>query len=773
MWKYIRYSLLSVVGLISLATLLASGPMMWTGFVLTVGLALGGDQLLGDDMSEPGYRHPYLLDGALYLNLPILIALTIAFAWQLHPGDLMGLGQALSQVTGVDLLARKAQDAPIHLLGAGLGVGLLYGVCGTNVAHELTHRTWSRPAQWVGRWLLAFTCDASFSIEHVYGHHKHVATRQDPATSRRGESAWAFVVRSTWQSWRSAWRIEARRLAKQGHRAWSWRNKVITGAGMTAAIFAFFGWALGPIGLLVFAALSLYGKMWLELINYVEHYGIVRVKGAPVEPRHSWNCNQRMSSYMLYNLTRHSHHHAMGEKPFWQLRAYADTPTMPLGYMGMIVLALVPPLWNRVMIPRVLAWDAQFASDDEAGLITQANALSGHPWFTEGLPRHIALPPITSATPPSPRSEADQAVVPINLAQAAAGLLSGKRARTVSFQQPGSAPSGSTLELRGGETILQAALDQGMAFPHNCRVGGCASCKCRLVQGRVKALTDASYILSAQELAQGYILACQSVPREDVIVEVPGFHPSERSLVYKSGAQVVALEPLNHDIVRLRLRLDGPIHYLAGQYARLSVPGQIVAPRSYSFAAAPRHGETTREVEFHVRLVPGGQMSTWLHTRAAPGDRMHLEGPFGQTTLAALPSPVLCIAGGSGLAPIYALLEQAVQDTSGPVTLLFGARTQDDLYFAQELEQLERKFDGRLTVRALLSGEPQGSKWRGERGLVTDAIPADFAGRAYLCGPPAMVEAAKRALTHLPSDHVRADAFYDRRAAASPEAGAA
>ena len=106
---------------------------------------------------------------------------------------------------------------------------------------------------------------------------------------------------------------------------------------------------------------SLYGKSWLELINYVEHYGIVRVPGAPVEPRHSWNCNRRISGYLLYNLTRHSHHHAMGEKPFWQLRAYPDTPTMPLGYLGMVLIALIPPLWDRVMIPMVLAWDARFA----------------------------------------------------------------------------------------------------------------------------------------------------------------------------------------------------------------------------------------------------------------------------------------------------------------------------------------------------------------------------------------------------------------------------
>ena len=166
-------------------------------------------------------------------------------------------------------------------------------------------------------------------------------------------------------------------------------------------------------------------------------------------------------------------------------------------------------------------------------------------------------------------------------------------------------------------------------------------------------------------------------------------------------------------------------------------------------------------------------MSTWVHTQACVGARMHLEGPFGHTTLEDSDSPVLCVAGGSGLAPIWALLCQALSQNTGPITLVFGARTQRDLYFERELADLVTQFSGRLKVHCVLSEEPKDSDWEGQRGLVTAAIGHDFQGRAYLCGPPGMVDAARAALSHLPVDHIKADAFYDRGAAAPAVAGAA
>jgi alkane 1-monooxygenase len=769
MWKYARYGLLTTIGLGSLAAMFAGGAAMWVPFWSAVFLALGGDAIFGDDLSEPEYGHTWLLDAQLYSNLPLLLGLTFAFLWQISPTDLLGVGAAIESLTGFDAVAAREANAWWHYLGGGLGLGLFYGVAGTNVGHELTHRTWSAPAQIVGRWLLAFTSDASFAIEHVYGHHKHVATRQDPATSRRGENVYGFVLRSTVQSYISAWGIERERLAKQGRSVWSWRNRMHRGNLMTATYAALFYWGAGWMGVGVFMVVSLYGKAWLEMVNFTEHYGIVRVPGAPVEPRHSWNCNRRISGYLLYNLTRHSHHHAMGEKPFWELRAYPETPTMPYGYLTMIAVALVPPLWDRIMIPRVLAWDRHFAADSERELIAEANRLSGKAAFTDEPPAE--LPRIHGdALPARPALEraADDASNDDReggLGKVIRGLFGREGTSTARLE-----PLGMDVEVPHGETLLGAALNAGVAFPHNCRVGGCASCKCKITSGAVKELTDASYILSADEVREGYVLACQSVPRTPHLsIEVPGLERAgaHTERVRTSGV-ITALRPLNHDILELELQLDDPVAYTAGQYAELRVPGVVERARSYSFAAAPEAARAGL-VRFHVRKVDGGAFTTWLHERAEVGDDVELEGPFGDFWLRPSGAPILAIAGGSGLAPIEAILEQARADLlARDVVLLYGARTQADLYHVADLEEMARGWLARMTFVPVLSEEPAGSDWEGLRGLVTEHIGAVAGSRlpehhVYMCGPPAMIDAAEQALTRygVPSANVHSDKFLD------------
>ena len=767
MWKYARYGLLSAIGLGSIASMFAGGAGMWVAFVTAVFLAVGGDAIFGDDLSEPEYGHTWLLDAQLYSNLPLLLGLTFAFLWQISPHDLLGVGAAIESLTGYDALAARASNGAVHYAGGALGLGLFYGVAGTNVGHELTHRTWSTSAQVVGRWLLAFTSDASFAIEHVYGHHKHVATRADPATSRRGENVYGFVLRSTVQSYVSAWGIERERLAKQGRSVWSWRNRMHRGNLMTVTYAAAFYWGAGWLGVATYMAISLYGKSWLEMVNFTEHYGIVRVPGAPVEPRHSWNCNRRISGYLLYNLTRHSHHHAMGEKPFWELRAYPETPTMPYGYLTMIVVAMVPPLWDRVMIPRVQAWDRHFASDAEGDLIAEANRLSGKAAFMAPTPDvlpHIhgdALP----ATPATERSSASNDDRERGLARVIRRLFGRDGASTARLE-----PIGMDVEVPQGETILGAALAAGVAFPHNCRVGGCASCKCKIVSGEVRELTDASYILSADEVREGYVLACQSVPKSPrVEVEVPGLdRAGAHTERVRTAGVVTALRRLNHDILELELQLDEAVSYTAGQYAELRVEGVVERARSYSFAQAPLDAPRGR-ARFHVRKVDGGAFTTWLHERAEVGDDVQLEGPFGDFWLRPSGAPILAIAGGSGLAPIEALLEQARHDLlARDVVLLFGARTQADLYHVAELEELARGWLARMTFVPVLSDEPADSDWSGARGMVTDHLATAAGSRlhehhVYMCGPPPMIDAASEALDRygVPATQIHSDAFLD------------
>ncbi|MEM6733178.1 MAG: alkane 1-monooxygenase, partial [Myxococcota bacterium] len=296
--------------------------------------------------------------------------------------DLFGLGAAVQALTGYDALASRAANEWSHTVGGVASLGLSFA-SGTVAAHELVHRTWSKVDPVVGRWLLAMTADASFAIEHVYGHHKHVGTRRDPATARRGENAYAFVVRSTVMSYVSAWNIERARLAARGYSVWSWRSRIHRGNAMTLAYAFLFFWAASWSGVLWFAVTALYGKAYLEFVNYIEHYGLIRAPEQAVKPWHSWNCNRRMSTWLTYNLPRHSHHHAMGQKPFYELRAYPDAPDLPFGYLTMVAIATVPPLFNWIMIPRVLEWDEKYAGDAERPYIDEANRESGMAVFEQ------------------------------------------------------------------------------------------------------------------------------------------------------------------------------------------------------------------------------------------------------------------------------------------------------------------------------------------------------------------------------------------------------
>ncbi len=376
MGAYARYALgLTLVFLTSIGFFLG-GAWAWLGFLELVIVAIGLDLIAGDELDESAFRRPWVLDGMLYATLPLMLAVTVAFAWMLAPEDLFGLGGAFERLTGYDALAAREANQWYHVLGGVATLGLDYALA-TVVAHELTHRTWSKPAQVVGRWLLALTGDASFAIEHVYGHHRNVGTRKDPATARRGENAYHFVLRSTVMSYLGAWKIERDRLAKRGSSPWSWRNRMHRGNLMFLSYVAFFAWAAGTTGALLFLATAAYGKAYLELVNFIEHYGLVRDPEQAVQPWHSWNCNRRMSTWLTFNLPRHSHHHAMGQKPFYELRAYPDAPSLPVGYLTMMMIALVPPLFNALMVPRVLEWDRVYAGEAERPHIEEANRLSG------------------------------------------------------------------------------------------------------------------------------------------------------------------------------------------------------------------------------------------------------------------------------------------------------------------------------------------------------------------------------------------------------------
>jgi p-cymene methyl-monooxygenase electron transfer component len=321
-------------------------------------------------------------------------------------------------------------------------------------------------------------------------------------------------------------------------------------------------------------------------------------------------------------------------------------------------------------------------------------------------------------------------------------LFSPKAARRVEVR-----PFGASFEVPAGQTLLESALANAVPLPHNCTVGTCGACKCRLTSGRVKAITDFGYALSERELAAGYILACQAVPQDErtvIEVEASGIDAPPAEL---HRGRIVATERLTHDILRIRIELDRPLRFVAGQYANLKT-ADLALPRCYSFADAPER-EGSRTVSFMVRKVPGGAFTEALFAGRLDGEPLTVEAPLGDFHLRTSAGPMICVAGGSGLAPLLSILEDARKKrVTRRCVVLFGARTQADLYAIEQLRDIGNGWRGGFEFVPVLSNEPADSDWSGRRGMVTeyldDALRSDDPNGAelYMCGPPPMIDRA-------------------------------
>jgi alkane 1-monooxygenase len=247
-------------------------------------------------------------------------------------------------------------------LGWVLSVGTVMGAIGITVAHELIHKD-PQLEQRAGGLLLAAVCYAGFKVEHVRGHHVHVSTPEDASSSRFGQSLYAFLPHAYRHNFLNAWKLEAERLKRRGLSALHWRNELIWWYAISALFLLGFALTLGWLGALFFLGQAVMAFTLLEIVNYVEHYGLHRRKldngrYERTNPHHSWNSNFLLTNLFLFHLQRHSDHHAYAKRRYQVLRHFDDSPQLPNGYAGMIVLALIPPLWRAVMDPRVRAYYA-------------------------------------------------------------------------------------------------------------------------------------------------------------------------------------------------------------------------------------------------------------------------------------------------------------------------------------------------------------------------------------------------------------------------------
>lgn len=309
--------------------------IVYFGLVPLVELLIRPDKynLAGPEL-EAAKSDPFY-DWLLYLSVPVQVGILVYFLFVI-----------IDTPTGTpEYIAR------IH------SMGLMCGVFGINIGHELGHRS-KRHEQFMGEVLLLTSLETHFLPYHNRGHHYNVATPEDPATARKGEWLYFFWFRSQIGSYIQAWQIEARRLKKENRHWLSFSNRMVNYTIAQIFLLAMILLAFQTKGLLAFVHASIIGILLLETVNYIEHYGLLRKRKENgryerVLPKHSWNSDHLIGRSLLFELSRHSDHHYKASKHYQILETLPESPQMPTGYPGMMVLAMIPPLWRWVMDKRI------------------------------------------------------------------------------------------------------------------------------------------------------------------------------------------------------------------------------------------------------------------------------------------------------------------------------------------------------------------------------------------------------------------------------------
>jgi alkane 1-monooxygenase len=312
------------------------GPVLVFGIFPLLDLAVGMDARNPPDSAIKALEQDRYYRWCTYLYLPIQYAGLVFACWLWSSGQLSTLDS----------------------VGLALTVAMVSGIA-INTAHELGHKRASLE-RWLSKVALAQSGYGHFFIEHNRGHHVRVATPEDPASSRLGESFYRFLPRTVIGSLSSAWELERVRLRRLESSMWTPRNDILSAWAMTVVLFGALVAVFGVVVLPYLAIQAVLGFSLLEVVNYLEHYGLLRQRREDgryerTRPEHSWNSNNTASNVLLYHLQRHSDHHANPVRRYQALRHVEQAPQLPTGYAGMILTAVIPPLWRRVMDHRVLA----------------------------------------------------------------------------------------------------------------------------------------------------------------------------------------------------------------------------------------------------------------------------------------------------------------------------------------------------------------------------------------------------------------------------------
>ena len=371
-----RYFLAPLLILAALFGVLAGGPWVWTGVVLLgVGIivdTLTSKQTPGAGFDENGNTNAiaFLHNGSMYGMLGIFLLLQVALNWRVWQyvngipiGETSLLGLAIQDgITGSQLIGA------ILSTGIFAGIGIIYG-------HELAHTKGFSFV--IARWMMALSGKAHFCYAHVYNHHLELGHQDDPATSPRGRSLFAHYPLSGLGQSKFLFQMEKKRLERLDKLFLTWENRWIRGYAMALPSILLFWFAGGWIGLGTLAVVWLIANFELETLNYLEHYGLVREKGQPIDYRHSWDNSTAFTSWFFIEIGRQADHHDRGEIHYWELDE-VGAPDCGRGYFTLFALSLIPPVWHKFIKTKLKQWDEEMASEGELKIAEKMNKLAGY-----------------------------------------------------------------------------------------------------------------------------------------------------------------------------------------------------------------------------------------------------------------------------------------------------------------------------------------------------------------------------------------------------------
>ena len=362
-----QFALVNILALMHAFALIEGDDWVWGIYIAALMLGSVVDDGLGDRRRDLSPKVRWIYELNLYLTIPILILITVVHLHHWTGADPIGL-RALANQYGLEMKSLYAYGKYEKLILTTVGTAYFYSLLGMAVGHELVHRSsiFERAA---GKILLAFNMNVSFAIAHVYGHHRNVATYEDPGSARRNEYVLAFAVRSTMMQHIEAFQLEAKRLRHKRLPVLSWHNRAMRDQLYSLALLLFAYWLAGVSGLIAMLITGLLGSLFQKMVDYAQHYGLVRVKPTKFQDRHSWDCYRLLTSVLQFNLSLHSHHHQSATTPFWKLQPKKDAPRLPMGYQTASLLALIPPIWKRLVNPILYEWDNTMANEEERALI--------------------------------------------------------------------------------------------------------------------------------------------------------------------------------------------------------------------------------------------------------------------------------------------------------------------------------------------------------------------------------------------------------------------